>query len=104
MHLNFGSINLDTKGLPAVSTFCVFPPFCEGDSVTVHIVLDSRKRAAVEKWAARLGAEVVEELRPLYEGDSTPLEFSTEVEADGYRIRVWTRAAAPADTNGGAPC
>lgn len=106
MLLRFGSVQVDTKRLPAVLGVYVYPPVSEGQPVMVHLTLVSNNRAAVEKWAARLGVQVVEALRPLYEGDVSPLEVSAEVEADGYRVRVYCRTAAPApaDTAGGAPC
>lgn len=104
MLLRFGSVQVDTKRLPAVLGVYVYPPVSEGQPVVVHITLVSGKRAAVEKWAARLGVPVVEALRPLYEGDVSPLEVSAEVEADGYRVRAYIRTAVPVetDTAGGA--
>lgn len=95
MLLHFGSIRIDTKSMPAVSTISVHPPVGEGRPVLVYLALVSDKRAAVEKWAARLGAPVTEQLRPLYEGDAKPLDISAVAEADGARVEVYTRAAAP---------
>lgn len=103
MLLKFGSIVIDTKGLPAVDGLYVYPPVSEKQPVLVHITLVSGKRAAVEKWAARLGAPVVEELHPLYEGDPRALEVSAEVETGSHKVTVWTRTAAPAEAlKGGA--
>jgi len=102
MRLCFGSIQIDTKGLPAVSSIYVHPPVSEDRPVLVHISLAGDQRAAVEKWAKRLGAPVVEELRPLYEGDRMPLEVSTSVESGGYKVSVWVRTAASAESAGGA--
>lgn len=104
MLLRFGSVQIDTKRLPAVNGLYVYPPVCEDAPVLVHITLVSNERAAVEKWAKQLGAPLVERLRPLYEGDVRPLEIAAEVEADGYRVRVYIRAAGPAEAAGGAPC
>lgn len=98
MLLRFGSVQVDTKRLPAVNGLYVYPPVSEGRPVLVNITLVSDKRAVVGQWAARLGVPVVEELRPLYEGDVRPLEVAAEVETDGYRVRVYIRTAAPADT------
>lgn len=101
MRLSFGPFKIDTKGLPAISSIHVDRPVSDGRPVMVLIALDSGKRAAVEKWAQRLGSQVTEELHPLYDGHSAPLDIHTVAESDGYRVEVYTRAAAPA-ANGGA--
>ncbi|MGH6654520.1 MAG: hypothetical protein ACRDVE_04865, partial [Actinocrinis sp.] len=94
MMLNFGPIKLDTKGLPAVADIHVNRPVSEDRPALVYVRLAGRRRADVEKWAERLGAEVTEQINRLYEHDATPLEFCATVEADGFRVEVYTRAAA----------
>jgi hypothetical protein len=93
MNLVFGSIEIDTKGLPRPLVVNVGRPYTEGGPVWVHIALEDGKRSAVEKWAARLGVEVVESVRPIYTGDPMPLHIAAEVEADGYRVTVYIRTA-----------
>ncbi len=93
MDLVFGSIRIDTKGLPRPSVINVGRPYAEGGPVSVHIALESGKRPAVEKWAARLGVPVVEAVRPIYSGDPMPLHVAAEVEAHGYRVIVYIRTA-----------
>jgi hypothetical protein len=60
MHLRFGPIEVNTQGLSRPLVVNVSGPHVEGGRVFVRIALESTKRAAVEKWAARLGVPVVE--------------------------------------------
>lgn len=106
MLLVFGSIRIETKGLPDAGVH-VYRPVSKGGPVRVHIAVTSGSRAAVGKWAKRLGAPVTERLIPPYENDPLPLplEIAAQREADGYVVRVYTRTAAPAEQhqrNGGA--
>lgn len=100
MMLNFGKIKLDTEGMPAVSDIHVNRPVSDGRPVLVYLHVAGGRRADVERWAERFGAEVTETVRPLYEHDPTPREFCATVEADGYRVEFYTRAEAA--VNGGA--
>lgn len=93
--LVFGSVEIDTRGLPRPLVVNVSGPHVEGGRVLVAIALESTKRAAVEKWAARLGVPVVEAVRPIYPGDPLPLEIAAVVEADGYQVTVYIRVALP---------
>jgi len=96
MLLMFGKATVDTKGLPRVS---VLNSHGRGDG-TVYIVakLESATRAAVEKWAKRLGVPVVE-------GDghyADERQVSAEAESDGSQLSVYTYVpAAPADSDPG---
>ncbi len=81
----------------------VYPPYRKGGQVVVHVLPESQKRTAVQRWAARLGAPVVERVDPRYEGDPLPLEISATVETDQYKVTVVLRVAAPGETGGGAP-
>ncbi|MGH6654149.1 MAG: hypothetical protein ACRDVE_02955 [Actinocrinis sp.] len=94
MMLNFGPIKLDTKGMPAVADIHVNRPVSDDRPALVYLRLAGGRRADVEKWAKRLGTEVTEQINRLYEHDATPLEFCATVEADGFRVEVYTRAAA----------
>lgn len=101
MRLVFGPFKLDTEGMPAVSTVNVNPPAGADRPVIVYLALAGGLRADVEQWAKHLGTEVTEEISPLWPGDLTPLDICAAVEADGFRVEVYTRAAAP---DGGASC
>lgn len=91
MRLNFGSIEFDAKGLPRIYSLRVSPGILGEGPVTVSILLDSNERAAVAKWAKRLGVQVVDckpyRARPEYPWTQT---FEAVHEAEGYRVRVWT--------------
>lgn len=108
MRLNFGSIEFDTKGLPRAYSLRVSPSYIDGKPLTVSILLESEQRAAVAKWAARLGAEVVD-LDPHQPRPGGPWVQTYEAvrEAEGYRVRVWTATdldepREAAETTGGA--
>lgn len=103
MLLKFGPFTIDSKGMPALQNVSVYPPLSANLPVTVCLALVSDTRAAVEQWAKTLGAEVTETVNPLYEGDPTPLDIRATAEAQGVRVQVFTRAAAPAEAlKGGA--
>lgn len=93
MLLMFGKETVDTKGLPRVA---VVNSHRSGDETVLLILLESRTRAAVEKWAARLGVPVVE--GDAYKADER--EISAEAKSNGNRLRVYTYIpAAPADAD-----
>jgi hypothetical protein len=97
MWLTFGPVSIDTKGLPALSSVYVAEVAGPGPMVLVLLLLDDKGgRRAVEKWARRLGVEVRDQISTLYDGDPTPREFCAVVEADGFRVKVYIRAAAEA--------
>lgn len=97
MILMFGKATVDTKGLPRIA---VINSSGSSDGTTcVFVLLESRTRAAVEKWANRLGV-------PIAEADGYSAgerEVSAEAVSDGNRLRVYTYApVAPAVAGGGA--
>lgn len=93
MLIMFGKETVDTKGLPRVA---VVNSHRSGDETVLLILLESRTRAAVEKWAARLGVPVVE--GDAYKADER--EISAEAKSDGNRLRVYTYIpGAPADAD-----
>lgn len=93
MLIMFGKATVDTKGLPRVA---VVNSHRSGDETVLLILLESRTRAAVEKWAARLGVPVVE--GDAYKADER--EISAEAKCDGNRLRVYTYIpGAPADAD-----
>lgn len=91
MRLNFGPIEFDAKGLPRIYSLRVSPGILGEGPLTVSILLESDERAAVAKWAKRLGVQVVDcepyRARPEYPWTRT---FEAVHEAEGYRVRVWT--------------
>lgn len=91
MRLNFGEIEFDTKGLPRIFSLRVSPSYSSERTLTVSILLDSCQRAAVAKWAGRLGVDVVDrkpyQSRPDARWTHT---FEAVREVEGYRVRVWT--------------
>jgi hypothetical protein len=98
MLLIFGKATVDTKGLPRVS---VLNSHGRSDgTVYIAVRLESGTRAAVEKWAKRLGA-------PVTEGDGCSADegkVSTEAESDGCQLHVYTYVpVAPADATPEAP-
>lgn len=120
MRLNFGEIEFDAKGLPRIFSLRVSPSYTGSGPLTVSILLDSCQRAAVAKWADRLGAEVVD-LKPYQSRPDARWTHTFEAvrEVDGYRVRVWTSLdldapaqpaaaedpdARTAEPVGGAPC
>lgn len=93
MLLMYGKATVDTKGLPRIS---VMNSHGNSDGATVYVLLESRTRAAVEKWAARLGTPVTESANDR----ADEREISTEAESDGYRLHVYTSVSvAPADSD-----
>lgn len=93
MLLMFGKETVDTKGLPRIA---VVNSHGYSDGVTVYVLLESRTRAAIEKWAARLGAPVIESAGT----SADDRQISAEAESDGYRLHVYTYVpAAPADSD-----
>jgi hypothetical protein len=108
MRLNFDSFEFDAKGLPRVFSLRVSPSYTGEGPVTVSILLDSCRRAAVAKWAARLGVEVADltpyQSRP---GDRWTHTYEAVLEDKACRVRVWTSLdldapAEPAGTQGPA--
>lgn len=91
MRLMFGSFEFDAKGLPRVFSLRVSPSYTGAGPVTVSILLDSCRRAAVEKWADRLGVEVVD-LKPYQPrpGDGWTHTYEAVREDRDCRVRVWT--------------
>jgi hypothetical protein len=90
MRLNFDLFEFDTKGLPRIfSLRC--SPRRTGNGVQVSILLDSCQRAAVAKWAARLGVEVVD-LKPYQSrpGDRWTHTYEAVWQDGDCRVRVWT--------------
>lgn len=91
MRLNFGSIEFDGKGLPRIFSLRVSPSITGTGPLVVSILLDRCDRAAVEKWAARLGVEVVD--RPPFQsrpGARWTCTYEAVREDDGIRVKVWT--------------
>lgn len=108
MHLNIGPLEINTRGLPRVFSMRVSPSPA-GDRVNVNILLQSEQRAAVAKWAQRLGTQVVDgapyQSRP---GERWTQPFETVREVEGYRVRVWTcidldESTRPEDVPAAAP-
>lgn len=97
MLLMFGKSTVDAKGLPRIA---VINSHGSSDGTTcVLVLLESRTRAAVEKWAKRLGVEVAEAAG--YSAGER--EVSAEAESAGNRLRVYTYAlVATSDAAGGA--
>jgi hypothetical protein len=97
MILMFGNATVNTKGLPRVS---VINSHGSGDGTVYTVVkLEACTRAAVEKWAKRLGVEVTES--DGYSADTR--EVSAEAESNGYRLHAYTYVpAVPAEPTGGA--
>lgn len=91
MRLNFNSFEFDAKGLPRVFSLRVSPSYTGEGPVTVSILLDSCQRSAVEKWADRLGVEVVD-LPPHLHSDGTRVTHTYEAVLDDKecRVKVWT--------------
>jgi hypothetical protein len=94
MLLIFGKATVNTKGLPRVAVV----NFHGHDGGTVYVLLESRTRAAVEKWAKRLGVEVTES--DGYRPDER--EVSAETESDGYQLHVYTYVPVALAAGGGA--
>jgi hypothetical protein len=109
MRLNFGEIDFDTKGLPRIYSLSVSPAYTDKNSLIVRILLDSCQRAAVAKWADRLGVPVVDrkpyQSRPAARWTHT---FEAVREVEGYRVKVWTSidldepATGSSEPDGGA--
>lgn len=97
MLLSFGEKTVDTTGLPRIA---VISSYSLSDGTTcVMVLLASRARAAVEKWAKRLGVDVVEDAG----GCGWDSKVSAEAESDGYRLHVYTfTPATAASAAGGA--
>ena len=76
MLLMYGKATVDTRGLPRIA---VMNSHGSSDGTTLYVLLESRTRGAVEKWAKRLGVEVVES------GGSSAgeREVRAEAESDG---------------------
>lgn len=94
MLLMYGKATVDTKGLPRIS---VVNSHGNSDG-TVYTVarLESATRAAVEKWAKRLGVAVTE--APGYRADER--RIIAEAESDGSQLHVYTYLPiAPADSD-----
>jgi len=100
MRLNFNAFEFDAKGLPRIFSLRVTPSYTGEGPVTVSILLDSCRRAAVEKWATRLGVEVVD-LPPRHNRqiDRWTHTFEAVLEDKECRVKVWTSVDldAPAD-------
>ena len=97
MHLNFGPIKIDTKGLPRIFQISVDPSYPGERTTRVSILLSGDRRADVQRWAARLGVEVSErETRPLFPGDRWARRAEAVAEVPGFRVTVWTRIAPQA--------
>ena len=93
MLIMYGKATVDTKGLPRIA---VVNSHGYSDGATAYVLLESRTRAAVEKWAARLGVPVVESAGT----SADDRQVSAEAESDGYRLHVYTYVpAAPADSD-----
>ena len=91
MRLNFDSFEFDAAGLPRVYSLRVTPNYTGTGPVIVSILLDSCRRSAVEKWAKRLGVEVVDCKPHLHSGgDRVTYTYEATLQADGCRVRVWT--------------
>lgn len=91
MRLNLGSFEFDAKGLPRVFSLRVSPSYTGEGPVTVSILLDSCRRSAVEKWAERLGVEVVDCTPILHAGGSRVTHtYQATLESEGCRVKVWT--------------
>jgi hypothetical protein len=91
MRLYLGSFEFDAKGLPRVYSLRVTPSHTGEGPVTVSILLDSCKREAVAKWAARLGVEVVDRKPRLHRGgDRVTHTYEAVLESEGCRVKVWT--------------
>lgn len=91
MRLNFGSIEFDAKGLPRIYSLRVSPSFTDTGPLVVSILLERCDRAAVEKWAARLGVEVAD--RPPFQSRPDARwthTYEAVREDDGIRVKVWT--------------
>ena len=93
MLLMYGKKTVDTKGLPRIA---VVNSHGYRDGATAYVLLEARTRAAVEKWAARLGVPVIESAGT----SADDRQVSAEAESDGYRLHVYTYVpAAPADSD-----
>jgi len=93
MLLMYGKATVDTRGLPRIA---VMNSHGSSDGTTLYVLLESRTRGAVEKWAKRLGVEVVES------GGSSAgeREVRAEAESDGSQLHVYTYVpVAPADSD-----
>jgi len=97
MLLNFGELQINTKGLPRIFSISLNLSH-PGERVTrVSILLSGDCRADVQRWAARLGVEVSErEARALYPGDRWARRAEAVAEVPGFRVTVWTRLAPQA--------
>lgn len=91
MRLTLGSMEFDAKGLPRVFSLRVSPSYTGQGPVTVSVLLDSCRRSAVEKWAERLGVEVVD-CKPVLHTGGTRVTHTYEatLESEGCRVKVWT--------------
>lgn len=84
MLLMYGKKTVDTKGLPRIS---VLNSHGNSDGTVYTVVrLESAARAAVEKWAKRLGVPVTE--APGYHADER--RIIAEAESDGSQLHVYT--------------
>ena len=94
MLLMYGKATVDTKGLPRIS---VLNSHGSSDGTVYTIVkLESATRAAVEKWAKRLGVPVAE--APGYHADER--RIIAEAESDGSQLHVYTYiSVAPTDSD-----
>ena len=94
MLLMFGKATVDTRGLPRIS---VLNSHGNSDgTVYTAVRLQSAARAAVEKWAKRLGVPVTE--APGYRADER--KISAEAESAGSHLSVYTYiSVAPADSD-----
>lgn len=99
-HLRFGSIEIDTRGLPEPLMVTVSGPHTETGPVYVTVVLEGTTRTPVEQWAERLGVPAVESVSPLYPGDPWPVEVAAVLERDGYQVTACVSLPAA----GGVSC
>jgi hypothetical protein len=97
MRLNFGPLEIDTRGLPEVFSIRAHPSYTVPDQVKISLFLNSTERSAVEEWAKYLGVEVVDGKPYRANPDSEWLQvFQATREVEDYRVRVWTMALADA--------
>lgn len=97
MMLIFGKKTIDTKGLPRIAVINS-QGFSDG-TTCVFVLLESRTRVAVEKWAKRLGVDVAEAA----DYSAGEREISAEAESAGNRLCVYTYVPVePVESAGGA--
>jgi hypothetical protein len=84
----FEPLVLNLKGLPRIAMITVWPRLSDGGA-EVRIALASNTRAALGKWAAHMGVDVVDkDPSELYPGHWQH-RLEAVYEADGVRTMVW---------------